>query len=209
MKRRTYVLVPVLVGFALAMGTTAWGQAQAHLDHVQTSWKDTPGQVGLVTILEEEAKIAAQHAKFAASNTEDFDNVKLHTPHVQHAIDPGVVAQGPGKGYGLIRAAQGVMAHMDFARNSSDASGSTKTHAEHVIRSAKNVVRWGHEIATQSSYIVGGTSEFSAGFYAEEIVKMTGWILNGRDADGDGQISWQEGEGGLAQIKQHLGFIQQ
>jgi hypothetical protein len=31
--------------------------------------------------------------------------------------------------------------------------------------------------------------------------------LNGRDANGDGKISWQEGEGGIAQMKQHLGFV--
>jgi len=32
-------------------------------------------------------------------------------------------------------------------------------------------------------------------------------LVSGRDANGDGTISWQEGEGGLDQVQQHMGFI--
>ena len=55
----------------------------------------------------------------------------------------------------------------------------------------------------RSGQIIGGASPISSAFYAEENLEQLGWILNGHDADGDGSISWDEGEGGLAQIKAH------
>ena len=36
---------------------------------------------------------------------------------------------------------------------------------------------------------------------------LTDAIVNGVDADGDGRVGWQEGEGGLAQATQHLGLL--
>lgn len=41
-----------------------------------------------------------------------------------------------------------------------------------------------------------------------EIVSLTEAMLNGVDADGDGRIGWQEGEGGLAQAARHLELLQ-
>ena len=38
---------------------------QVHLGHILTSWNDTPGEVGLVTILQKEATIAREHAEYA------------------------------------------------------------------------------------------------------------------------------------------------
>lgn len=40
-----------------------------------------------------------------------------------------------------------------------------------------------------------------------ELVTLTDAMLNGVDANGDGRIGWQEGEGGLAQATQHLGLL--
>ena len=34
-------------------------------------------------------------------------------------------------------------------------------------------------------------------------------MLDGMDADGDGEITWQEGEGGLAQAAQHMQFMKE
>ena len=48
----------------------------------------------------------------------------------------------------------------------------------------------------------------SSAFYAEENLEQLGWILNGHDANGDGTISWEEGEAGLAQVKAHLSYIE-
>ena len=40
-----------------------------------------------------------------------------------------------------------------------------------------------------------------------ELTALTDAILNGVDADGDGRVGWQEGEGGLAQATTHMGLL--
>lgn len=186
---------------------TAPPEYQAHLDHIQKALGETPGGVGLLAILEEEARIAQQHAAFAVKDLEDYDNIRLHTPHVRHAIDPAEEPSGPGKGYGVARAAKAVIAHMELAAATGDATDKVKTHAAHVISAANNIVLWCGKIVAKANQITGGSSPVSQAFYAEEIVEQIRWILEGNDADGDGAVSWTEGEGGLAQIRQHLGFI--
>jgi len=183
---------------------------QVHIGHILTSWQDTPGEVGLATILEEEAMIAKQHAEFAAADLEDLPNIQLHTRHVRHAVDPTAErsGEGPGRGYGIIKAAAGIVQHMELSRDAADASESAKIHSEHIIASARNIQAWAGEVVDRAGQVIGGASPVSSAFYAEENIEQIGWILNGRDADGDGDVSWTEGEGGLAQVKAHLSFIE-
>ena len=213
----TAVLICVIMAFYAAKQelaaaevevATANSEYQAHLGHIEKSWHETPDAVGLLAILSEEAQIAHAHAGYAITDVEDYDNIRLHIPHVRHAISTASETGGPGKGFGVERAAQGVADHMDYARNTSDATDSVKLHAEHIITSAKNIVAWSNKIIRMSDQIMGGASPIATSYYAEEVAMRTNWILNGNDADGDGKISWVEGEGGLAQIRQHLGFIE-
>jgi hypothetical protein len=193
MIRRLMIAALVVAGAAVLFAGSASAQAMAHLGHVMESWNDTPGKVGLITILEQEAKIANQHANYGKSNP------ATHMPHVRHALDASSESGGPGKGYGVLKAAMGVAAHMKFAAESPDATDSIKAHSVHIITSANNVVAWAKEAM--------GMSKDTSSASMSKVEEITGWILNGRDADGDGKISWEEGEGGLAQMKQHLGFI--
>ena len=194
MMTRAWKQVSMWAGLMLFVAGSAFAQSHDHMGHVMDSFGDTPGKVGLLTILEQEAKTAADHAGYGKSSP------AAHMPHVRNALDPSVEKSGPGKGYGVIKAAEAVIAHMDMARKAPDANDSLKTHSEHVITSAKNVVGWAKQ-AMEKSKDVSAKS-------MDEIAQLTQWILNGRDANGDGKISWQEGEGGIAQIKQHLGFVQ-
>ncbi len=183
---------------------------QIHIGHILTSWQDTPGGVGLAQILEEEAMIAKQHAGYAVTDLEDLPNIQLHTRHVRHAVDPTAErsGEGPGRGYGIVKAAAGIVQHMELSRDAADASESAKIHSEHVLASARNIQFWAGKILAKAGQVVGGASPVSSAFYAEEIVEHVDWILNGRDADGDGNVSWTDGEGGLAQVKAHLSFIE-
>jgi hypothetical protein len=191
--RRTAFVVLVAAAAAWSIAGLAAAQSHDHIGHVKDGFADTPGKVGLLTVLEQEAKIANQHANYGKSNP------ATHMPHVRHALDAASESGGPGKGYGVIKAAMGVAAHIRFAADAADASGSVKMHAVHVITSANNVVAWAKQALDMSK-------DTSAASMAK-VEELTKWILEGRDANGDGQIGWQEGEGGIAQIKQHLGFM--
>ena len=182
---------------------------RVHLGHILDAWPETPGGVGLIAILEEELDIAAAHAGYAATDLENLDNIQLHTGHVRHAVDPASLrsGQGPGRGYGIVRAAQGARDHLAWALAAADASDSLQLHAEHVDTAAANVLFWAGKVLDKAGQIVGGASPVASAFFAEEIVAHLDWMRNGRDADGDGAIGWGEGEGGLAQMKEHLGYI--
>ena len=194
-------------------GAGAGGKASiAHVKHVTEGWKDTPGKMGLGPTMEEEAMIAEKHAGFAASKPSDLKWVKTHIRHVRHAIDASTESSGPGKGYGGVKASGGVAKHINFAAGSGDSSSNIKLHAKHVSTSAKNVVRWSNRILLLSENILSAKASKKKDMkgvrkWVKAIHDATKQILNGFDANGDGKTSWTYGEGGVAQAKQHMGFI--
>jgi len=201
----------------LAIGCTAdrmtpasdANMAHAHMGHVLTGWQDTPDQAGLLPTAIAEADVAVQHAGFAASRPDDLDYMKLHVVHVVHAVDPTAAPAGPGLGYGVERSAAGVAQHVGFAADSEDASDNVKLHAEHVATSAGNVVQWSGRIVELGAAVEAATSAAAAAPIVAEIEILTLAIRNGTDADGDGQVTWQAGEGGLAQAEQHMEFMRE
>ena len=184
------------------------GESHRHMGHVAKSWGDTPDNVGLLTISEQEAQIAAQHAGLAARDLSDLSSMQRHTRHVRHAIDSSSESQGPGKGYGLVKAAQGVSRHISLASNAGDASDNVKQHSEHVQASADNVVRWGQEVMQLSEKVLSASSADQASPFVQEIQELTQHIVEGTDANGDSRVSWGPGEGGVAQAKQHMGLME-
>jgi hypothetical protein len=183
--------------------------SHVHMGHVLTGWQDTPEQMGLLPTAQAEAEVAAQHAGFAASRPDDLDWMKLHAVHVVHAIDPSVEPEGPGLGYGVHQAAQGVAQHVRFAADSEDASDNVKLHATHVETSAGNVVVWSQRIVELGRQVQTASSAAEAAPLVVEIETLAQAILAGTDANGDGTVSWEESEGGLAQAAQHMQFMQE
>jgi hypothetical protein len=183
--------------------------AHEHMGHILTGWQDTPDQAGLLPTAIAEADVAVQHAGFAALRPDDLDWMKLHVVHVVHAVDPTAAPAGPGLGYGLERAAAGVGQHAGFAAESEGASDNVKLHAEHVATSAGNVVQWSERIVELGAAVEATTSAEAAAPMVAEIETLTLAVRNGTDADGDGQVTWQTGEGGLAQAEQHMEFMRE
>ncbi len=203
----TALAVAILAGVAPSEAT-AQSAAHRHIGHVADMFNGTPENVGLLAAAQAEAEVAAAHAGYAAGS-EDLAGIQRHTTHVLHALDASTSERGPGKGYGLVRAASGCAQHIGMAGESDDASGAVKTHSTHVKTSCQNVVTWAESIVAKAAEVAAATDMASAKALADEIAAMTQAILSGTDADGNGRVSWGEGEGGLEQAATHLRLMKE
>src|SRR5262245_14352751 len=116
------------------------GPVGVHIGHVINQFNGVPGGQGLLPVAMLEARTAAQHATLGVQNPADLNNMKLHAGHVIHALDPSIVAAGPGPGYGLKKAATGIATHIDLAAKAQGASPNVITHANHIATASQAVV---------------------------------------------------------------------
>jgi hypothetical protein len=206
-------LMSVTFGVCL-LAVSTWsvglaGQAnmvQTHMGHVMDSFNGTPMNMGLLPTAMAEAKTAAQHAGLAAKST-TLAMMQTHAGHVINAIDPTIVAQGPGLGYGLKKAATGVATHANLAGNAPEANAGVKMHAMHVNTAATNAAAMADEVVALAQKIRASTSLEEAQKLAAEMQTKAEEITSGVDADKNGAISWNKPEGGLAQAQQHMGLM--
>lgn len=210
MANAKFVITAALATAALAAAApiSAQSAAHRHIGHVGDMFNGTPDNVGLLAAAQAEAEVAAAHAGYAAGS-EDLAGIQRHIVHVLHAVDPSTSERGPGKGYGLGRAASGCAGHIGMAGESDDASDAVKAHSNHVGTSCSNVAAWAESIAEKAAEVAAATDMAAAKALADEIAAMTDAILNGTDADGNGRVSWGEGEGGLAQAATHLRLMKE
>ena len=181
--------------------------AHNHIGHVMDGWRDTPEGQGMLPAAIAEARIAARHAGLAARDTSDLDAMKRHAAHVLHAVDPEQIESGPGLGYGVKKGAAGAAQHIDLAASSDGASDAVKTHANHVGTSARNTVARSDEIIALAKRIEMATSATAASSLVAELNTLAQQLLAGTDANGDGRIGWQEGEGGLEVAETHVNLM--
>ncbi len=206
-----FALAAGVVGAGLLWAPAAAAQnaAHNHIGHVMDKWNDTPEMAGLLPAAIAEARVAAAHASFAARDTSDLDAMKLHAAHVLHAVDPSQIESGPGAGYGVRRAAEGAAKHIMAAANSDGASGAVKAHSEHVATSAQNTVARADEIVMLAQKIAMAESAEDAAALVGEMDTLAQQLLGGVDANEDGRIGWQEGEGGLEVAETHGNLMKQ
>ena len=181
--------------------------AHAHIGHVMDKWRDTPDGQGFLPAAIAEARIAAQHAGLAVKSAGDLGGMKLHAGHVHNAVDPSEMMKGPGLGYGVKKAAMGVAQHIELAAKSEGASQNVTTHAVHVATSASNTVTRADEIVALAKQIEATGSVADASKLVNQLNTLAGQLIAGADANDDGRVGWQEGEGGLQQVEQHMGFM--
>jgi hypothetical protein len=197
---------PTLVGLLLAAASAGAqsNAAHAHIGHVADAFNGTPAGMGLLATAAAEAEFAAVHADLAGMDPTNLEAIKRHVAHVLHAVDPTLIAEGPGGGYGLRQAASGAVRHIELAATAEGASDNVRTHAAHVAASAGNTVQRADAIVALAQQIQATSSATEAMSLLQQLTAETSALVPGLDANGDGRVGWEAGEGGLQQATQHM-----
>jgi hypothetical protein len=207
--RLTGQALPGTVVGGVAVVPTLPGIVGIEIGYISTSYLDTPEKAGLLPIAQAEAKVAAQHAGFMARSMDNLATLQMHAGHVLHALDPKLMpaATAPGRGYGLKRALDGIMAYADAAAKDPGASANVKTHTMHIIGAAKATSSRADQVIAVARKIQAATTPKQAASLASELQSLCDQLLAGFDANADGKIVWGEGEGGLQQVQDHLTLL--
>ncbi len=181
--------------------------AHIHIRHAAESFRGTPDGMGLLPTAIAEAEVAVRHALLAAADPTDLDAMKRHAGHVLHALDPTALEAGPGLGYGMTRAAERAAHWVELAMAADGGGDALATHGPHVATAARAAAGAGEEAAALAKQIMEAESADAAAALLDRLTQLTERMAQGTDADGDGRVSWQETEGGLAQARQHLDLL--
>ncbi|HET7090798.1 MAG TPA: DUF420 domain-containing protein [Anaerolineae bacterium] len=186
---------------------------------------DTPGKVGLLLGLRMQAEVVRSHVQLTdlALGPQDLAGVRRHAEHLINAIqglhgpnfgdvDGDGRALNPGDTYGLLSTSLGfgyieaVAVHAQTAIDAPDATEEIKTHAEHTRIAAMNALTWAEQLNAKALELVKVQDIDAARALFEEMRPMADALLEGVDADGDGQVEPIPDEGTIFTAYQHAQF---
>lgn len=180
------------------------GAVGTHIGHVVNQFGDTPDGMGFLPTALAEARIAAQHATLGSRDPNNLTGMQTHAGHVIHALDPTIITMGPGRGYGVKKAAAGVASHIELAAKAQGASQNVITHAAHIATAARTSIEKADEIIALAEKVRTATSAAEAAALMNQIVSLTNQLIAGVDTNADGQIGWDKPEGALQQAQEHV-----
>jgi HPt (histidine-containing phosphotransfer) domain-containing protein len=176
--------------------------SHAHLGHALTSWMHTPGQRGLLVVAREQADAALREAAAAAAAPTPAQR-RAHVAKLADALDPEAGNNAAPGAYGVLRALQEAVEHVDYAATSPDASQQVVEAGAEIAAAAGPLLdglRRAHTLA-RSAERLGDTELASTASRLDSGLRQ---LVQGADFNGDGRISLRDGEAGLAQIEQRL-----
>ncbi|MFI5233040.1 MAG: hypothetical protein ACHQSE_11085 [Gemmatimonadales bacterium] len=180
------------------------GAVGTHIGHVVNSFADTPDKMGLLPVAFAEARTAQQHATLGMKAA-NLDGMKLHAGHVLNAMDPTIVAAGPGLGYGMKKAALGVATHIELAAKAPGASPNVILHATHIAMAARNAAERADTAIALAKEVQAATTMADAAKLMSQLVSICDQVIAGVDSKGDGRVTWQTG--GLQQAQEHVDLM--
>ena len=174
-----------------------------HIGHVAVGFSGAPGGRGLAATASAEVGTALLHANFTAGDLGDLAAMQRHAGHVLHLLEPAEGGTGPGLGFGVIPAVEEVARHMARAASAAGASENVRTHTEHVTAIADGLLANAREAAAVARQLQSATSIRRAAPLVAHLRLLAYQITEGRDLNGDGQLSFA-GEAGMQQLEAHL-----
>lgn len=205
----TMLGVVATAGF-LAASAGAQDEARAHILQVVNPEAGSVEELGFLRQAVGEAGTAAEYASFAAGGQErpgDIWAMKTHAGNILHALDPTRVESGPGLGFGLFEASRKTIEHIELAAEASDATDNVRTHARHVVSCVRNTLGRARRMLEVVERILATESAEEADRLSDQMNMLGFQLRNGVDANGDGRVTWHEGEGGLYLAQDHMQLL--
>lgn len=175
-----------------------------HIGHVVNSFPDTPDKWGFLPTAVAEQKVAAQHAALAMRAATNLSMLQLHAGHIINALDPTIVTAGPGRQYGLKRAANGIATHIELAGAAAGATPAEVMHSKHIATAARATVARADQIIALAQKVQMATDAATAAGFMNQIVILCDQLQTGADVNNDGRVTFDAPEGGLQQVQEHV-----
>jgi hypothetical protein len=185
-----------------------------HIRHLLFSFPTTPGKIGLLVGLLNQAQLLNEQAvilKNVASNGNQFaiqcaaqsilDIIEGQHGQDYKQLSTGCASQNitqVGDGFGILgQGGQGYVAtasaHASLAANQIDSTANIKLHAGHVEIATANIKGWVTTIQQDALHLLGNPGDTS---HVQEIVTLSDHAFHGVDINGDEQIDPVPGEAG-------------
>jgi hypothetical protein len=180
---------------------------RTHIGYVADAFESAPEGRGLLPTAVAEAEVARRHASLAGGDTTNLEAIKTHVGHVLHAIDPTVVANGPGLGFGLKQAVEAAIENLRTAEDTEGASTAVRARARSVRWATMNTLDRANEIIELGGRIRAATTAAEAAEMLSDLTELADQLIEGEDANNDGGIGFRRGEGGLTVATQYLATL--
>ena len=174
-----------------------------HIGHVAFGFNGAPDGKGLAATASAEVGTALLHANFTAADLSDLAAMQRHAGHVLHILEPVEGNVGPGLGFGVIPAVEGLVRHLELAAGAAGVSDNVRTHTRHVTAIADGVLANAREAAGVAQQLQAAVSVRQAASLVARLRLLAYQITEGHDLDADGQLSF-DGEAGMQQLEAHL-----
>lgn len=177
------------------------GEALTHFSHVATGFGGAPGGRGLVVTTAIEVNTAMMYANFAAGNPTNLDAMKTNVRNVLHALVPEQGTKGPGLGFGVKRAADAVVTHIELAVKSPGASETLRKLGPNVAQAGRAVAARAQEMADLSGRVLAAQTAAQAAPLVEQLRTLALQLDTGKDVNGSGRIDLDVVEPGMNQLE--------
>jgi hypothetical protein len=176
-------------------------QALTHFAHVATGFTGAPGGRGLAVTAAMEVSVAMRFANVAAGQPADLAAMQAAVRNVLHALDPADGSQGPGLGFGVVRAADTLAAHMGLALKAPGASETIRKHGPIVVAAAQALGVRAKAMMDLCARLLAASSPAEAAKLASELRTMALALDLGSDVNGNGRVDADAVEPGMNQLE--------
>ena len=177
--------------------------AHTHIGHTLTAWVTTPGEQGLYVVAEKEAR-ALQRVLSAVSPSSSLPQVQAAANDALEVIEPSQPGSSPGLGYGLRRAFDEALSHLEFAAQSDDASANFRNSMPRVAEKARAISERIELVQLLAEDVLRASSSASAAPLVTEMQTVSKEITFGAEVDGRPPVGSSSEEAGLNQLRDEV-----